>query len=259
MTTEEESAARERQALLGREPVPGDRTRRYGPHPAQLIDYHLPKGTERGRITVLHGGFWRASYDRAHLSPLAAELAGRGFAVALAEFRRVGGDGGWPGTFDDVATVLDTAWDGGAQLVVGHSSGGHLTLWAASRGRLPADSPWRSTAGRVSGAVAVAPVADLAGAAEAGLGDAAVTGLLGTPEEIAARLPQADPMRLLPADAPVTLVHGTADRIVPCEISRRYAAASGAQLVELPGTGHFAPVTPGTDAFAEVLAALGAG
>jgi len=89
-----------------------------------------------GLVLLLHGGFWRAAYDRAHLGPLAAALAAEGYVVCSPEFRRVGQPGGgWPGTFDDIAAAVDT---------------------------LP-------------GAVALAPVSDPAACHRAGLSHAAAT------------------------------------------------------------------------------------
>lgn len=82
------SAADEEAALLGLAPVAPDRTLAYGPHPDQVVDLY---GAGAGPLVVLlHGGFWRAAYDRRHLSPCAAELARRGLPVALVEYRRVG-------------------------------------------------------------------------------------------------------------------------------------------------------------------------
>ncbi|MFP8886848.1 alpha/beta hydrolase [Streptomyces mangrovi] len=232
----------EEAALLGLAPVAPSAGERYGPHPSQVIDLYGPPGAPL--VAVLHGGFWREAYDRAHLSPLAAELAGGyGLRAALVEYRRVGGGGGLPGTFDDVGAALEHLRGvGELRALAGHSAGGHLALWAASRGlaRCPV--------------VAVAPVADLARAHELGLSGGAVAELLGGEEHLAARLAEADPMLLPPPDpgaAPVVLLHGTEDADVPVELSRRYAAARpAARLTELPGTGHYAPVTPGTAAFA---------
>src|SRR6201995_5665038 len=107
-------------------------------------------------VMFLHGGFWRAAYDRTHVGPLAVALAEAGFLVCAPEYRRTGAGGGagggWPGAFDDVAAAVDVLPGvlsdlGGAPpsaglVLGGHSAGGHLALWAAARHRLPADAPW---------------------------------------------------------------------------------------------------------------------
>ncbi|WP_043265052.1 prolyl oligopeptidase family serine peptidase [Streptomyces sp. CT34] len=280
------SAAGEEAALLGLAPVAPVRTVAYGPHPDQLVDLYgrwpepgAGAGPGGPLVVLLHGGFWRAAYDRRHLSPCAAELARHGLPVALAEYRRVGAGGGAPQTFADAAAAIGAARGaavgavpgseaaagagsasgdgaGGAAgaapghrgvVLVGHSAGGHLALLAAARPGAP-----------VTRVVAVAPVADLARAHELGLSNGAVAELLGAGPGFAARLAAADPMAHPPAGVPVTLLHGTADPDVPPDLSRRYAAAHPAatELRELPDVGHFAPITPGTAAFRTLLALL---
>ncbi|MFG2140435.1 alpha/beta hydrolase family protein [Streptomyces sp. NPDC048650] len=249
------SAPDEETALLGLAPVAPDRSVAYGPHPDQVLDLYGSWGADAGPLVVLlHGGFWRAAYDRRHLSPLAAELAGRGVPVALAEYRRVGAGGGAPQTFEDVAAAVGAAVAEarGAHrgvVLVGHSAGGHLALLTAARSESPAT--------RV---LAVSPVADLALAHELDLSDGAVAGLLGGDGPgFAERLAAADPLRHPPAGTTVTILHGTADPDVPPELSRRYADAfpDATDLHELPGVGHYAPVTPGTAACRELLARVG--
>ncbi|WP_344289060.1 alpha/beta fold hydrolase, partial [Streptomyces synnematoformans] len=157
------------------------------------------------------------------------------------------GDGGagFPATFDHLPPAVAAMLGAGPVVLAGHSAGGHLALWAASR---------CPTA--VSRVVGVATVADLARAHELDLSDDAVAGLLGGAEHGAERLDETDPMRMPAPTAPVLLVDGEADADVPSELSRRYARAVGAQLRELPGTGHYAPVTPGTEAYKALCAAL---
>jgi acetyl esterase/lipase len=232
---------REWDALLACEPVGPDRTERYGEHPSQVVDRYEGPGP---RVTVLHGGFWREEYDRTHLYPFAGALARAGHAVDLVEYRRVGGGGGWPATAEDVDAALDLL-GGPPHVLLGHSAGGQLALWAA----------WRRERAANARVLAVAPVADLRRAHELGLSAGAVAGFLGGPGAVGALLPEADPMRLFPR-VPVEILHGTADRDVPVELSRRYAGDWGARLHLLPGTGHFAPLTPGTPAFAVLLNAL---
>ncbi|WP_345749333.1 alpha/beta hydrolase [Streptomyces sp. ODS28] len=223
------------------DPAVPERTERYGEHPSQVIDYYGTRGAGP-RIAVLHGGFWREAYDRTHLTPFAAALAGRGMRVALIEYRRVGGDGGWPTTAEDVDTALGHLGPP-PDVLLGHSAGGQLALWAANKRERAAE--------RV---VCVAPVADLGRAHQLGLSDGAVADFLGGDAQVPSRLYEADPMRLFPR-VPVEILHGTGDTDVPLELSRRYANDWGTRL-HLLGCGHFAPLTPNTAAFDVLVSTL---
>lgn len=226
-------------------------------------------------MIFLHGGFWRAAYDRSHTGPLAETLAADGYAVAAPEFRRTGQPGGgWPGTFDDVAAAVDALpglvaeaaegqVDPGRVLLAGHSAGGHLALWAASRHRLPPGTPWSlPQPPSIKGVVALAAVSDLSSCHGLGLGHGAAADLLGgDPATYGSRYATADPIGLLPVGIPVRLVHGRDDDIVPCAMSLDYAAraqAAGDDAVctALPGTGHFEVIDPLTAAWPHVAAAF---
>jgi len=271
--------------VLTRPAPPPDHLLRYGPGPDQVADLRLPPALEMdaaGRapvlILLLHGGFWRAAYDRRHLGPLASALAAESFAVCTPEFRRTGQpDGGWPGTFDDVALAVDRLpglaqavlpgiAEVGAVVLAGHSAGGHLALWSAGRHRLGLDSSWRVDPGAsgagVAGVVALAPITDLAACYQAGLDHDAVGDLLGGgPAERPARYAAADPAQLIPLGVPVRIVHGTADDRVPFAMSQSFAAQDRAvgdcvQLDVLTGGGHFDVIDPLSAAWPVVLAAF---
>jgi acetyl esterase/lipase len=271
-----------REVLTRAAPRP-DFVLRYGPGREHVADLRLPAGggiTTPGQgpgaplIVLLHGGFWRAAYDRAHAGPLASALAQAGYAVCVPEYRRTGQrGGGWPGTFDDVAAAVDTLpglaaeaapgqVDPAAVLLAGHSAGGHLALWAASRNRLPADTAWHRATSPVRGVVALAAVSDLAAGAERDLGRGAAVKLMdGGPERHPGRYAQADPARLVPAPVPVRLVHGELDDVVPCAMSLDYAARAARAGWEvacdaLPGFGHFEVIDPLTGAWPHVLSAF---
>ncbi|KAF0811521.1 hypothetical protein IGB42_03978 [Andreprevotia sp. IGB-42] len=75
-------------------------------------------------------------------------MAGQGWAVWNVEYRSADvAGGGWPGTYQDVAAAADFTRTLAARyrldlqrlVFAGHSAGGHLALWAASRDRI-ADS-----------------------------------------------------------------------------------------------------------------------
>jgi acetyl esterase/lipase len=202
-------------------------------------------------VVLIHGGFWRQEYDRRHLRPLAAACARLGLAVLLPEYRRVGGTGGWPATFDDVRTVLghlpQLSVPPAEVVVAGHSAGGHLALWAAAAAPPPT----------LVGVVGLAAVADLTSAARRAVGEGAAVDLMGAaPDEAPNRYRAADPAGLPTPTVPVTLVHDQADTLVPFWLAERYVLAHpSTSLVRVPG-GHFGLIDPGSRAWPAVAAAV---
>ncbi|MEU6535744.1 alpha/beta hydrolase [Streptomyces sp. NPDC047000] len=279
-------AAAEEASAFGHPPVEPDATAAYGDHPDQVIDFFAP-GTAGGAagdesaplVVLLHGGAWRAPYDRVHISPLAGFLAARGFAVASVEYRRgavpddgAGGPSGgpvagrWPETFDDVAAAIDALpglagqvlpqADPRRTVLVGHSAGGHLALWTAARHVLPADAPWRTDAPvPLRGVVALAPIADFEVAEKLAVCGHASRQLLGGDDHFAERRPYADPALLLPTGTATTLVQGRADEVVPMAVADAYAEAAAKAgevigLTLLEDVGHFPLIDPAADACA---------
>ncbi|GEC19510.1 alpha/beta hydrolase family protein [Pseudonocardia hydrocarbonoxydans] len=229
----------------------------YGPDPSQFGELTLPAGDGPVPVVmVVHGGFWRSSFGAELGRPLAVDLANQGFAAWNVEYRRVGGGGGWTATFDDAAAALDRLADADPRLdlsrvvAVGHSAGGHLAAWLAARPGLPAGAPGAGPRVRLRGAVSQAGVLDLVDAVREGVGGSAVTDLVGgTPEQVPDRYALASPVERVPLGVPVVCVHGTDDRNVPIRQSERFTAASGDELVTLPGVDHFAVIDPSTDAW----------
>ncbi|WP_405991878.1 alpha/beta hydrolase [Streptomyces sp. NBC_00986] len=288
-------AAAEEESAFSHPAVDPDSTAAYGDHPDQVIDFYAPRGERMPGeaaplVVVLHGGAWRAPYDRRHITPFADFLARRGFAVANVEYRRgpaspaegasipaqgsaIGATGGalagrWPDTFDDVAAALDALpalvrealpqADPRRTVVTGHSAGGHLALWAAARHVLPKDAPWRTAApAALRGVVALAPIADFAVAEKLAVCDGAAAQLLGGEAKFAERLPYADPSLLLPTGIATTLVQGRADIDVPEAVAESYADAAAKSgevvgLTLLEDVGHFPLIDPAADACAVV-------
>lgn len=238
--------------------APPDAVLRYAPHDDGLVDVHLPVGPSRPRALVflVHGGFWRQEHDRRHVRPMANALAAEGYAVAVPEYRRTGGAGGWPTTGEDVDAALGavpkllsgTGVETTTTTLVGHSAGGHLVLWLANQ---PHD---------LHRVVALAPVGNLRAAAEHGMGGGAVLDLLGgTPERIPEVYDAADPatrMRARPTSE-VVVVHGDDDEDVPVQSSRGLAARfDWLDYRELAGVGHMAVIDPLSDAWPEVRRAI---
>lgn len=234
---------------------------RYAAHAEAVVDLFWPPAlgvpeTPSRLVVLFHGGFWRQEFGRTHLRPLAGGLARRGFVVALPEYRRIGGGGGWPLTGYDVEAALaeiPSAIDGVSPgridpaapcVVAGHSAGGHLALWAGLR----------AGAAKVAAVVALAPVADLVYGAETRIGDGAVIDLMGgSPADVPDAYADADVLALLTGEVPVTLIQGTDDKQVTVDMNRRLADARGVTYVELEGIEHFALIDPLAHIFEEQL------
>ncbi len=245
----------------------------YGPAPAQVAELFLPKGKAGPYpvVALIHGGCFLKEFEGlAQTSAIAADLAGRGYAVWNIDYRKLGEAGaGYPGTFQDVATALDRIrgeadryhLDAHRVIAVGHSAGGHLALWAASREKIPPASPLRTREPPLAlqSVVSVAGIGDLQGQGRVfalPCGDDTLSRLLDLPHRTD---PYADtsPAALLPPAARVVMVHGVFDSVMPPYTGLAFAetvrkAGGQAQVVTLPDAGHFDPMIPTTPAWKTV-------
>lgn len=254
-------------AACGQDDVVAEQDRKerriaYGDDPSQFGALHLPDGPPRGVVVVIHGGFWKAAYDLSLGTPLATELAARGWVAWNLEYRRVGNGGGVPATLDDVDAGIDKLaeldLDLSRVVAVGHSAGGHLATWAAGRGR---HEPWQPAV-KVTAVVSQAGVLDLRRGDADNLGSGAVRQFLGHRPDGGDEA--VDPAQQLPLDVPVWCVHGSDDDVVPPSQSRDYVdaarrAGGEAHLVEVPGD-HFVVIDTGSPVWSrqlEILDGLG--
>ena len=238
----------------------------YGAGPLQRGEWWVPPvAGPLPAVVLVHGGYWGPGYDRTLEDAVAADLSGRGFLVWNVDYAAA--DAPWPTTLLDVAAAHDALRTGAyadrvdptRTAVVGHSAGGHLALWLASRSRLPAGAPGADPRAPLPAlAVGQAPVAALVDGARERLGGGAVPRLLGGgPEQVPERYAVADPVALAPSGVPAVLLHSEADDLVPISQSEAYvrAAGAGARLVRVPGD-HFAHLEPRSPAVEELRRAL---
>jgi acetyl esterase/lipase len=254
----------------------------YGPSDSQAADLFLPSGDGPHPLAILiHGGCWSVTTaGREQLRHIGAELAGRGIAVWSIGYRRANeSGGGYPGTFQDVGAAIDRlrsdapryGLDLSRTVLVGHSAGGHLALWAAVRDRLPASSPiYRADPFIPRSVISLAGIGDLEAFARLVpiLCGPGVIERLAPSVDLANRYAEISPAALPAARVPIVMVSGILDRLVPPYVAYDYARAvqrkhaTPIELVDIPGAGHFDLVTSGTRAWEEVsariTAALGA-
>lgn len=74
--------------VLSRPARPPDQVLRYGREDEAAGLWLPPDGTTGPAqlVVFLHGGFWRAAYDRGHVGPLAEALSAAGLAVCVPEY-----------------------------------------------------------------------------------------------------------------------------------------------------------------------------
>jgi acetyl esterase/lipase len=246
--------------ILTLPPPPADTRLAYGADPNQFGDLRLPKGKDPFPVVMnIHGGYWRAKYDLAHAGHLCATLTQKGIATWNLEYRRVGNlGGGWPGTFEDIASgyrflpqiASRFHLDPTKTLVLGHSAGGQLALCLA------AHEP------NVRHVVSLAGVVDLERAFNLHLStDAVVEFLGGQPTDVPDHYHEADPMQLPIPQATQIVIHGSADEVVPPDFSRKYVekkmkTREDVTLGEISKADHFDLIDPRSPAWPKVEEAV---
>jgi acetyl esterase/lipase len=151
-------------------------------------------------------------------------------------------------------------------VLVGHSAGGHLAMWAAALARVPVAS-----AIHFEDPLPVRGVLDLAGPLDltaniAGYErlcrDTVTTGLLGgTPAVVRERYSQASPIHLLPVGVPQVIVMDEHEDFVPRAFAEAYTRAAPQagdhlQLIVVPRVGHFEIASPRASPWPQVLSAI---
>jgi len=258
--------------LTGR-PLPKP-TRRiaYGTLPAQVADLWLPEGKGPFPVVLMvHGGCWQSDIaDLTLMNYAADDLRKRGIAVWNIEYRGIDRPGGgYPGTFLDVAAAADLLGRDGPGLhlrtdhvvAFGHSAGGHLVLWLAARGRIPAGSALKS-----AHPLPIAAVVSSGGLPD--LEDIRPKGICGadTVERLVGPATAGHPhiyADTSPAELGVgrdrqQLISGDQDPIAPPALAEAYAAKmkrKGAAIgaVTVANTGHVELIAPGTPAWDETV------
>jgi pimeloyl-ACP methyl ester carboxylesterase len=196
------------------------------------------------------------------------EITKEGIATWNIEYRRVGDPGGgWPGTFKDVGNAIDHLinmaekynLDLSRVVFIGHSSGGHLALWAGARHCLSNTSLlYTKDALKPIGIVSLAGLTDLRDMVERTKevcgSDVIKTLVGGSFEEVPNRYSNASPITLLPTGIDQILVYGADDPAVPAELGQSYiktgkSCKENIGLCIIPKASHFELIAPWTSSW----------
>ncbi|WP_185090933.1 alpha/beta hydrolase family protein [Gordonia oryzae] len=227
-----------------------------GGDPSQNIGtLYLPKTasarTQVPVIVLIHGGGWKARVGKDVLDANARDLQDRGNAVWNIEYRRVGRGGGWPTTFSDTAYAVDHLVELKRRapmlnlddvVVVGHSAGGQLAVWTASRGLHSESGPGPAPRVIPKAVVSLAGVLNMASdrtRITRNSGDA----LGGPPNRFAQRYALVNPIERINPDVPVFVVHSRDDAVVRYPVATEYrdravAVRAPVTLVTVDHVGH---------------------
>jgi len=231
----------------------------YGSHEDQFGYLYRPAGEiDRPVLIVIHGGYWKDNHtlESYATQAIVEKFKTSGAAIWNLEYRRMNTDGDntkapWPAVFQDVAAGIDylrsiaetQRLDLNRILVVGHSAGGHLAAWAASRGSIPRSTPlYREEPLVPTRAVSIAGILDLRELT--GLSQPLQVERLmgGSVDEYPERYAAANPAQLHADSVPVTIVHGELDEDVSVAQLETYAnntSNPNVQTVRMKDADHF--------------------
>jgi len=210
-----------------------------------------------------------ASFSLVPCGLMGQELAKQGYAVWSIEYRRLGGEGGWPTTFLDVGKAVDHVRTLATQypininrvVTAGHSAGGHLALWIAARAKLVAtDELYIANPLPIHGVVSLAGIPDLEDSIASNICGGSAARLVGGDDPN--RYRQGSPSRLAPLNVPQIYIQGNDDFLVPATYVKKYVKTAtdlGDQILyykSFNSTGHFELIVPTTEAGQGVIEAI---
>lgn len=222
-----------------------------------IIQPKQPSETPRPVIVFVHGGGWRGG-DKSHGLGLLSRYAATGNYFCVSVGYRLSGEAIWPAQIHDCKAAIRFLKAHAKKYnidpqkigVWGISAGGHLVSLLGTTGdvkELEGDCGWPEQSSRVACVVDFCGPTDFVAIGKMPKGDAtsAVAALLGGPiAERTEAARQASPLTYVSKDdAPVLIVHGTNDNVVPfsqAEVFHQALKNAGveATLVRIEGGGH---------------------
>jgi acetyl esterase/lipase len=245
----------------------------YGHAPSQFVEVFVPPGSGPHPVVMLvHGGCWIKEYAGiTQMRNMAGALAAQGIAVWNVEYRRVDEEGGgYPGTYQDVASALDLLRSRAAEyrldttriVAMGHSAGGHLVQWLAGRVRIAPSSPLFATQPfRIRQVIALGSISDLRTRQDGQTRICGVDVVKLTGRASGGRTDvysDTSPAELVPNGSRTVLINGALDTVSPPDTAADFAkraiqAGDSVETLVLPGASHYDEVASTSPAWALIL------
>jgi acetyl esterase/lipase len=206
-------------------------------------------------VIVVHGGCWVSSLADYHfMDNFSNAITDLGYATWNIEYRAIGTGGEWPVMFQDLNKAVDYVrtlgqtypLDLNKVIVIGHSAGGHIALWIASRGKLKPESVlYTENPLMIRGAISLAGIANVT-ATNTACGNEAIN-IIGA--NTVTRLGETSPLHMLPIGVRTILMSGRSDNIVPSSIGIEYnrkamELGDDSKHYDLEGMTHFDLIDP---------------
>jgi len=201
----------------------GDDSQQYGQLIRPKNNHYLPV------VIVIHGGYWKDNHslDTYPTKHIVEYLKGFNIAIWNLEYRRMNSLGAnvtapWPSILNDVGEGVDFLsslaeqhkLDLSKMTLIGHSAGGHLATWAASRAMInPCSILYKPNYLTIKSVISIAGVLDLRRAEDLGQPEQIIK-LLNKNNNIKTSVANSNPAQLVDANVRYIIVHGDMDKEV---------------------------------------------
>ncbi|MFT5851977.1 MAG: pimeloyl-ACP methyl ester carboxylesterase [Colwellia sp.] len=222
----------------------------YGTDAQQFGHLYKPKESKVVPVViVIHGGYWKDNHnlDSYATSAIVGYLQTMNVAIWNLEYRRMDALGEnskapWPASFKDVAEGIDYLrnidkvenLDLNRLLLIGHSAGGHLATWAASRKSISPDSElYRQNPLPIKSVISIAAILNLFDVGDVDQPEQIERLMGGTAKTHPGRYLTCDPSSLYEPTINITLVHGEQDTCVKVAQAKHYGDKSQGSVKQI--------------------------
>lgn len=214
----------------------GDNSEQYG----QLIKPINPDNVATPVVIIIHGGYWKDNHDvnSYATSAIVDYLTSFNVAVWNLEYRRMEAFGinnkaPWPTIYQDTANGIDhlvriaksEKLDLTRVLIIGHSAGGHLAVWAGCRDKIAEKSTlFNAKALKIHSVLSIAGILNLSCSDDIDQPEQVQRLMGGTYQQYPDRYQACDPNLLHSTSVNVTIMHGCKDSCVNISQAKSYCA-----------------------------------